>query len=132
MLRRITYTTVLCIIIALGMPVLVLAQDEGSLPTATPQGASTTSPTSSPIPSASPEATQTPTPTPQESPTPAPTETAVPQEATEEKDDVLGDAKVLGETNSGKELSKWLLAFAVGLLVIFFGIRIARMKDNEE
>ena len=92
----------------------------------------TPTPTVSPSPEAQTTPTPTPTPSPSasESPSASPTTTpAVGGSADKEK--VLGAATKLGSTSRSREIAKWFLASAFGLLALLIGLKVLRSNVEE-
>ena len=87
----------------------------------------------------SPDPTPSPTPTPQVSPSPTPSATPSPSPASPSTNQsaggpggsVLGEATALGETDSGREFVKWVIAVIGGLLTFLVALRIVR-NDTQE
>ena len=86
-------------------------------------------------PSATITPTETPTPTQEPSPTPtetiSPTETPTPTQEQNDEGEVLGGATELGNTDSGRQITKWAIAMFIGLSVALIGIKIARSHVDE-
>lgn len=94
--------------------------------------AQSTDPTPTPSPSPTDSASPTPNPTPsptsssssnQTSPSPSPSPDS--QVGGTTKEEVLGESTVLGETNTGREIAKWLLATTVGAIAFLAVLKIA-------
>ena len=91
----------------------------------------TPSPTPQVSPSPSPSATPTPSPTPSATPSPSPASPSTNQSAGGPGGSVLGETTALGETDSGREFVKWVIAVIGGLLTFLVALRIVR-NDTQE
>lgn len=88
--------------------------------------AQTASPTPDPSPSASPEVSPSPSASPETSPSPSASPTSE-----QDKSKVLGATTKLGDTDSKKEVAKWIIAAVAALVAFSAAILVGRSKAEE-
>lgn len=121
----ITFIIIFTLVAFLGIG-NVFAQDASTSATLTPTG----TPTETPTPTSEPTPTEDPSPTPTVEPTPT-EEPASESEESESDGEVLGGATELGDTSSGKQATKWIVAAFIGIAVALIGVKITRNHVDE-
>jgi len=117
----------LIFVLSLFAAIHIHAQDASPSATLTPTETPSITPTPSPDLSPTPTPEHTPTPT----PNPSTTLTPTPEPGNEDEGEVLAGATELGNTGSGKQMIKWVIAFVIVISVTLTGFIIARTNVDE-